>query len=168
MNIQVIADGADGFRLLAANNELLGWVRGRAIGVSGFADEAAAVKAAMRSYTKLAAWLERQHLRPLADLKDDEPRVEDDGAHRWVLVGNAHVARLTSGSPYDFDTPTHAFEIVLKGSITEGMTIHAALVALRAAHSTVDAADIARGGRRKPVGITSSVSPTTHREVDAW
>jgi nucleotide-binding universal stress UspA family protein len=41
MSIRVVADGADGYRLLSANNELAGWVRGRAIGVAGFADDGA-------------------------------------------------------------------------------------------------------------------------------
>ena len=165
MSIRIIADGADGYRLLSANNELLGWVRGRAIGVTGFADDAEAMVAARRAYVKLGTWLERQHLHPLSDLADGN-RLVHDGAHRWLLAGNVPVARLMAGTPYDSRAATCAFEIVLKGAIGEGLMIHAALVVLRATHGSMSAADIAWAERRKPVGLSSGLTPTTHLELD--
>ena len=162
MSIRVIADGADGYRLLSPSNQLMGWVRGRAIGVSGFSDEAESISAAIRSYSSLAQWLEQQHLHPLPELTDDPARLIHDGAHRWVLIGRVPVARLPTGTPGEAGANTHAFEIVLKGSISEGMAIHAALVALRAAHGGIDAADIAWPRRRRTTGTGATLAPITH------
>jgi hypothetical protein len=108
---------------LSPSNQLMGWVRGRAIGVSGFSDEA----------------------------ESDPARLIHDGAHRWVLIGRVPVARLPTGTPAEVGANTHAFEIVLKGSISEGMTIHAALVALCAAHGGIAAADIAWPARSRTI-----------------
>lgn len=168
MSVRVVADGADGYRLLSANNELVGWVRGRAIGVAGFADDRAATSAVLRAYPALAAWLDRQHLHPLAELTDDAPRLVHDGAHRWLLVGSVPVARLPTGTPYASGTETHAFEIVLKGEISEGMMIHAALVALRESHGSIDAADIVWSKRRSAIGTDPRLALTTHLDLDAW
>jgi len=167
MSVRVVADRADGYRLLSARNDLLGWVRGRAIGVSGFADEDALTSAAIRSYQVLAVWLERQHLHPLPELNDDPARLIHDGAHRWILIGRVPVARVLTNTPYDASADTHAFEIVVKGSISEGMGIHAALVALRAAHGRIDAADIAWADRNGSLGARSSIAPTTRLELEA-
>jgi hypothetical protein len=165
MSIQVVSDGADGYRLLSADNALLGWVRGRAVGVGGLANEAAIAPAAIRSYVTLAGWLERHHLHPLLALTDDPARFVHDGAHRWLMVGRIHVARLRRGTPYDASNESPSFEILLKGSISEGMAIHAALVALHAAHGSVEAADIAWAGRSKPIGSSSRLAPITHLEL---
>lgn len=166
MTVGVVADGADGYRLLSALNAVVGWVRGRAIGVSGFDDEDGAVSAAIRAYSTLAPWLERQRLHPLAELGDEPPRCVRDGAHRWILIGRVPVARLPTGTPYDAGARGHSFEIVLKGSVSEGMAIHAALLVLRAAHGNIDAADISWASRRDRVGATTSLVPTTHLELD--
>jgi hypothetical protein len=167
MSIRVVADGADGYRLLSANNELAGWVRGRAIGVAGFADEGALMSAAIRSYRVLADWLEQQHLHPLPELGEEPARWIHDGAYRWLLVGRVPVARLPPGTPSGAAATAHAFEIVLKGSVSEGMTIQAALVALRVAHERIAAADVARSGRSNAFGARSSRAPTTHLELEA-
>lgn len=167
MSIRVIADGADGYRLLSPNNELVGWVRGRALGVSGFTTEDVSISAAIRAYGVLAAWLERQRLPQLPELGEDPARLVHDGAHRWLLIGRIPVARLPVGTPYDAGADTHAFEIVLKGSISEGMIIHAALIALRAAHGSIDAAEIAWAARNSSSAARSSMSPTTHLQVEA-
>jgi hypothetical protein len=166
MSIQVVADGADGYRLLAPDGGLVGWVRGRAIGVTGFPSEDAAVAAAIRSYRVLAPWLERQRLHPLTMLGDGPARLVHDGAHRWLLVGRVQVARLHAERPRGADASVHAFEIVLKGAISEGMAIHAALVSVRAANGTFGAADIAWAPRRN-TGATGSVAPVTHLELEA-
>jgi len=167
MSIQVVADGADGYRLLSADDEVVGWVRGRAVGVSGFESEEAVTSAAIHAYGVLAAWLERQHLHGLAELGEDRAQFVHDRAHRWIVIGRIPVARLQTGTPYDPDARTRSFEIVLKGSISEGMAIHAALVALRAAHGRIDAADIAWADRDKNLGARDSIAPRTHLQLEA-
>jgi len=166
MTIQVIGDGADGYRLLSPNDNLLGWVRGRAIGVSGLRDEESLTSAAIRSYSALSAWLERQGLHPLPEVGGEPFRWIHDGAHRWLLVGRVPVARLPTGMRHDAEPDTRAFEIVLKGAISEGMAIHASLVAVRAAHGSINAADIAWAGRTKSLGARSSPTPNTHLELE--
>ena len=165
MNVQVMSDGADGYRLLSAENELLGWVRGQAIGVSALANDDAVVSAAVRAYYALSDWLERQHLHPLPELGGEPFHLLHDGAHQWLLVGRHPVARLLTETPYNAKPKTHAFEILLKGSISEGMAIHAALVVVGAAHENITAADIAWADRRKAAGARSLITPTTHMEM---
>jgi len=143
MSIRVLADGADGFALLSPRGELVGWIRGRAIGVSGFHDETAAIDAAVRANRVLAEWLERNGLPPLATFCDATPEVVHDGAHRWILVDRVPVARLPEPAPtVGDDSLAHSFEIVLRGIVNEGLSIHAALIALRAARGDIDASHI--------------------------
>ena len=143
MSIRVLADGADAFALFSSDGDLVGWIRGRAIGVAGFPDERAAIDAAMRANRVLSEWLERNGLPPLAGFGDAAPRVVHDGAHRWILSDGVPVARLPEPAPTTGDDSlTHAFEIVLRGIVNEGVAIHAALIALRAARGDIDARHI--------------------------
>jgi len=167
MTTRVIADGADGYRLLSAEDAVVGWVRGRALGVTGFDDEDAVVPAAIRAYGALASWLDRQHLPPLPVLGTQPARCIHDGAHRWIVVGRSPVARLPTPPPHDVAPSGHAFEIVLRGAISEGMAIHAALIVLRAARGIVDGADISWAARRNTAGASSTLAPTTHLDVEA-
>lgn len=167
MTIRVLPDGADGYHLLAPNDDaIVGWVRGQAIGVSGFQSDVAAATSAVRCYPVLASWLERQHLAPLPLFGDEAPQVVHDGAHRWILIGRVLVARLRAEPSQEDGALTHAFEIVLRRELSEGMAIHAALVAVRSAHGTIGAADIAWAPRRR--GERRSLpTPFTHLELDA-
>jgi hypothetical protein len=168
MSAHVMADGADGYRLVSGDDVVVGWVRGRVIGVSGFDDEAAAVSAAIRSHRELASWLVRQRLQPLPALDDSvPPRFVHDGAHRWLVVGRVQVARIPAASSHGADSRSHAFEIVLKGSVSEGMAIHAALVALQAAHGPTEPADIAIGRHRRGVPVSNGLAPTTYLDLEA-
>jgi hypothetical protein len=166
MSVRVVADGADGFSLLSPTNELLGWVRGRAIGVTGLADDDEAVRVAVRVYRKVAAWLERQGLRALLPIGGSAPRFVHDGAHRWITIDRHPVARLLSGAPHDAPSSAASFEIVLRGSVSEGVAIHAALIALHAAHN-VSSADIAWPARRGLTRTAAAVTPTTHLDLEA-
>jgi hypothetical protein len=167
MTIQVIADGADGYRLLSADSVAVGWIRGRVIGVAGFDDDEAVVRAAMRGYVVLASWLERQHLHPLPTLGTEETRCVHDGAYRWIVVGSVPVARLVPVRERDPASCGQAFEIVLRGAISEGMAIHAALIVLRAAHGKIAAADISWAQRNHAVGASQVLAPTTHLDLEA-
>ena len=115
MTIRIIADGADGYRLLSEDSTAVGWIRGRAIGVAGFDDEEAVIAAAMRAYVALASWLERQHLPALPTLGPEEVRHIHDGAHRWIVVGGAPVARFVPARDRDPASCGLAFDIVLRG-----------------------------------------------------
>jgi len=161
MSVRVLSDGTDGYCLVSPKNELVGWTRGRIVGVNGFEDEHAAILAAVRSYRVLSPWLERQRLQPLPPIHDTPPRVVDDGAHRWVLVGRVPVARLVAAAEAtreSVDGLSHrsAFEIVLKGAIGEGIAIHAAIIALRAAHGVIEAADLTPPPRRSSTRAVSA------------
>src|SRR4029079_13869328 len=70
MSIRVLADGADGFALFSPRGHLVGWIRGRAIGVAGFIDEPTAISAALHANRVLSEWLERNGLQPLAKFGD--------------------------------------------------------------------------------------------------
>ena len=166
MSAHVIADGADGYRLVSADDNVVGWVRGRVIGVSGFEDEGAAVSAAIRSHRALASWLERQHLHPLPALEDAPPKFVHDGAHRWLVIGRVQVARIPAATSHGADPRSHTFEIVLKGAVSEGMAIHAALVTLQAAHGQTDPADVSVG-RQPTAAHSSGLAPTTHLDSEA-
>jgi hypothetical protein len=166
MSIRVFNDGADGYRLISPSNDLVGWIRGRAIGVGGFADEDAAVSAAIRSYCILASWLEQQGLHALPTLGDEPARCIHDGAYRWILIGRLPVARLTTGTPCDASENSHAFELVLRESLRAGLSIHAALIALRAAHGKIDAADIAWAARADTDDAASRLAPTTYAQLE--
>jgi hypothetical protein len=167
MSIRVVADGADGYRLFSPANQVVGWVRGRVIGVSGFENENVAVSAAIRSYGVLAPWLEQQRLHPFPALPDGPVRFVHDGAHRWILIGRVPVARFPDGTRRDSGARGHAFEIVLKGSVSEGMIIHAALVTLHAAHGKITPADVSGPARQNTVGASDVLAPITHREQEA-
>lgn len=166
MSIRVLADGADGFSLLSPANELVGWVRGRAIGITGFADEDEVVRVAVRAYRKVAAWLERQGLHTLLPLGGGAPTIVHDGAHRWITIDRQPVARILSSTPHDAPSPATSFEIVLRGSVSEGVAIHAALIALQTAHGNANTADIAWPARRGGARAPASVAPTTHLDLE--
>ena len=75
MSIRVLADGADGFALLTPRGELVAWIRGRAIGVAGFADEPTAIEAAVRANRTVSEWLERNARSSLVPFGNAKPRV---------------------------------------------------------------------------------------------
>lgn len=166
-SIRVIADGADGYRLYSATDELVGWVRGRVVGVDGFATRAGAIQAALKSYRAVASWVERQGLRPLPPLGKGLPRLVHDGEHRWIQCGEHPVARLPEAIPNARNDPTrHSYEIVLRGMVSEGLAIHAALVAVSAVHGRIDAADITWPRRRTRPVESIAASPTTHVHLE--
>jgi len=166
-SIRVIADGADGYRLYSPTDELLGWVRGRVVGVDGFATREGAIEAALESYRALASWVERQGLQPLPPLGKGLPRLVHDGAHRWIQCDQLPVARLPEATPNARNEPTrHSYEIVLRGVVSEGLAIHAALVAVSAVHGRIDAADITWPRRRIRSVEPIADSPTTQVHLE--
>jgi hypothetical protein len=65
---------------------------------------------------------------------------------------------MASREPCLVDSLAHAFEIVVRGVINEGMAIHAALIALRAARDDIDASHI-----RWPLERIESLGEPTRR-----
>jgi hypothetical protein len=163
MNIHVMTDGAGGYRLLSAENDLVGWVRGRVVGVSGFTTRDRAVDAAVSSYRVLARWLAQQALQPLPSLGEGKLRVAHDGAHQWILCDRIRVARLpdVTSNPSN-DSPCHSFEIVLDGAVSEGRAIHAGLIAVGAAQGRIVADDVTRPRRGIHSAEMAMIAPTTH------
>ena len=143
MSIRVVDDGAGGYTLISPDAELVGWVRGAAVGVTGFPSEEAAVDAAVRAYRALLPWVERHGLKPLEPIGAGPMRIVHDGAHRWVAFGDIPVARLPGAIPHDrVEAAEHAFEIVLRGTPSDGVAIHAALIVQRVARGRTESAQI--------------------------
>ncbi len=165
MSIRVVDDGAGGYTLLSRDNVQAGWVRGAAVGVTGFATEDEAIAAAVRAYRALVPWVERNHLKPLVPIREGPMRLVHDGAHRWIAFDNIPIARLPNATPHDrADAAQHAFEIVLRGAVSDGMGIHAALIALRIAKGHVEAAEIAWRPRPQH-GVRAGEPPHTRLEA---
>src|SRR3954468_19346740 len=102
MNIRVLADGADGCRLLNPDDGIVGWVRGRVIGVAGFADQASTIVAALSAFRKLAAWLEVEQRVAIPAIDGLPISVVHDGAYKWLSAGHVPVARLIVRGADDF------------------------------------------------------------------
>ena len=164
MTIRVVDDGYRGYRLLSPKGEIVGWVRGLVVGVNGFPDEDAAIEAALRSYRVLVAWLGRHGLEPLPQIGDGAIRVAHDATRRWILCDDIPVARLPGAAAEHQGTlPQHSFEIVLRGAVNDGMGIHAALIALRAAQGRISVADVVGASlSRGRGGVVSMLTPTTY------
>jgi hypothetical protein len=159
MNIHVISDGADGYRLLTPEDEIVGWVRDRVVGVIGFQDEASAASAAVRAFRTIASWLARHALGALPTIDDGKLSVADDGAYMWIVAGQVPVARLVTRTPADFSSRNeHGFEIVLRGSVTDGTVIRAALLAVETVTGPNTSADIAWAATPSVTGSPSAVT----------
>lgn len=156
MSIRVIGDGSGGYRLLSAKEFVSGWSRGRVVGVGGFHEEDDAIDAAVRTYVVLGAWLAHQRLPPLPSFECEPARIIHDGAYRWILIGRTPIARLIDDAS-NADRSGSAFEIVLHGPISEGMAIHAALIAVRAAAGKITADDV-----RPALNVARRNGPTVY------
>jgi hypothetical protein len=143
MSIRVLADGADGYRLLNPDDVIVGWVRGRAIGVAGFTDQPSTIVAALTAFGKLAAWAKNERQFVMPTIEGQTISVVHDGAYKWLAAGHVPIARLLVLSPIDFaSAPEHAFELVLHGQVSEGTAIRAALIAVETLTGANETADI--------------------------
>jgi len=143
MSIRVLPDGADGYRLLDPNDGIIGWVRGRVIGVAGFPDQPSAIMAALRAFRKLAAWVGSEQQRVIPSTEGQTISVVHDGAYKWLAVGHVPIARLTVRASSEFAiSPDHAFEMVLHGRVSEGAAIRAAVIAVETLTGENDSVEI--------------------------
>src|SRR4051812_12851418 len=90
MSVRLLADGADGYRLVDADDGIVGWVRGRVIGVAGYPDQNSAIVAALRAFGGLAAWVQSE----IASPGSRSISLVYDGAYKWLAAGGVPVARL--------------------------------------------------------------------------
>jgi hypothetical protein len=117
--------------MVSPRHDVVGWTRGRVLGVTGFATQAQAVAAALRAHRVLVPWLERQGLQPLPPRGEDAMRLVRDDARRC-----------------------HAFEIVLSEPLSGGMAIHAALITVHGAHGRIGVADVAMRSPKPAFALT--------------
>ncbi len=132
--IRVLADGEQRHRLEDAEGRLIGWIRRRAVGFSGFASERHAVTAAAHGWRALESVLRREYAGwPRFEPALDELHLVHDGAHEWISDGRTPLARLIR-PPADggSDETTFAIEFVLPSFATEGVAIAAAQVVAKA------------------------------------
>jgi hypothetical protein len=163
MNIRVLADGADGYRLLNPDDGIVGWVRGRVVGVAGFTDQPSTIMAALNAFRRLAAWQEGEKGRPLPSIDGLTVSVVHDGAYTWLAAGHVPVARLIRRATNDFATSAeHAFEILLHGRVSDGTAIRAALIAVETLTGGNDSADITW-----PASKSGPVAAVTRLNLDA-
>lgn len=120
--IRVIWDGDGHYRLLDHDDRELGWIRGRAIGVRGFASEEDARAAAPLGRAALGNVLAHHSGRVLPPARAPL-RLVHDGAHEWVSDGRVPVARL--GRPRDAGG-TFSLEWVLPQNVPDAVAVDAA------------------------------------------
>lgn len=161
MTIKVLADGADGYQLIGENGEVMGWVRGRAVGVTGFRCEEDAINAAVAAHRALADAAPRLGLAALPPIRTGPVRLVHDGSDRWVAQEMTPIARLLALPDRRLaDAPCrHAFEVLLRGSrISDGAAIGGALHVIRALRPDTDSARIVWPAAK---GLTSGPAATT-------
>jgi len=141
VSVRIVHDDADGFYLKSPDDDVVGWVRHGIVGVTGFDDRASAIDGACAASRVLEAWLARQRLPPLSATGEVPTRVMGDGKY--------------------------AFELSMSASMSDGMAIHAALIALRAAQGQIDTAHITWPSRRNPRGNAAGAPlPTTELRMN--
>jgi len=117
--LRIITDGEDEHRIESADGTPVGWIRGRVVGFSGFADEAQAVRAATAAWWSLDGSLRRQFPgRAQQAPVSERVHVLDEDTCAWVADGDRRLARLyrrghgdgAGGGPVtiEFDLPSYA------------------------------------------------------------
>lgn len=157
--LSVFETGDDSFRLSNSKDEEVGWIRGRALGMSGLSGEQAAIAAAVAGGDALAGWLERQSgnseeiIRSSGRVKivNVPGTVEVDAAAEvkpadedWVVRGKERIARLYT----DESGGGYAVEFLLPSYVRSGTVISAAQVvynAVKKVRGAASASDVAAG-----------------------
>jgi hypothetical protein len=116
MSLSIFEFGDGRFRLFRGDQEV-GWLEGRTVAFLGFANAAAARRAAHVAYDAMSAWLARQR-RTGASPRRGRPLESRtaDGNHVLTLGGIA-IGRLCS------DAETHGFELQLPPGISSPLTV---------------------------------------------
>lgn len=132
--VNVHADGDDRHRLEDHAGAQVGWIRGRAIGFIGIAEERDALRAAAAGSRALQAALRRQYPGwPRYEPAVERLRLVHDGAYEWVSDGSVPIARLVRPAA-DASRPRFGLEYVLPSFASEGATIAIAQALASALH----------------------------------
>ncbi|GLC25157.1 hypothetical protein [Roseisolibacter agri] len=138
--LRVLADGEDRHRIEDATGREVGWIRGRIIGLCGFADERHAIAATAPAWRALDAVLRRTFAGwPRYAPAFDALRVIHDGIDEWLSDGHTRLA-LVLRAPHDthVDAP-HAYGLTLAFALPsyahEGLAVAAAQLMGEAVHA---------------------------------
>ena len=93
MSFSVFGRGDGHFDLMGGDAEI-GWIADRAIGFAGFANAAAAHRAAAIAHDALTGWLARQRRLDAAPRNARALRVRRNGAVEQLTLGDVSVGRL--------------------------------------------------------------------------
>jgi hypothetical protein len=128
--LNVFETGEDTFRLSNSRDEEIGWVRGGALGLSGFSSEEAAVEAAVRGSSALLAYLDRvSGTTEAAEAAKGKVEIVNDGTTEWVTRGKTQLARLYRPQS---DGGNYSVEFTLPSYVRSGTVISAAQVVYHA------------------------------------
>jgi hypothetical protein len=126
--VRVVSEGDSKYRLEGPSGSDLGWIRGRAVGVTGYKSAGEALAAALSLRRTVDETLRQFADSPRHELASKTVRLVHDGAHEWLAAGNVPIARLhrpgTRSSPHD----AYALEFVLPSRIPESVAILVAQV----------------------------------------
>lgn len=138
---KVFIDGNDDrLRLENEFGDVIGWIRGNGFAFSGLPSEAAAIRAAVESWSPLEHTLERGYPgRAPRPINKSAVRIVHDGAYEWIADGVRPIARLlrpqTARNPDDsfgleFMVPSYATQhvtIAVAQAVWEVVSTHVAL-----------------------------------------
>jgi len=126
--IKVFMDGNDDrLRLENEWGQRLGWIRGQAIGFSGFPSPEAAKLAAVRAWRALEMILLRDYPGRIArPINESNVGIVHDGAYEWIADGNRPLARLLPPNAHRNSEDSFALELLVPSYATHHVTIAAA------------------------------------------
>ena len=140
--LRVLADGEDRHRIEDAAGREVGWIRGRVIGLCGFADVSHAMAAAAPAWRALDAVLRRTFAGwPRYAPAFDALRPMHDGIDEWLTDGHTRIA-LVMRTPQDpWHDASHAHGLTLAFALPsyahEGLAVSAAQLMGEAVHGLV-------------------------------
>lgn len=118
--VRVVSCGDSKYRLERPFREVVGWIHGRALGLTGFKSESEALATAPSLRRTLNELLRGQlGCSVRREMASHRLRLVHDGAYEWIASENGPIARLhrpgTTASPGD----TFALEFVLPSYVSE-------------------------------------------------
>lgn len=147
--LRVLADGEDRHRIEDAAGREVGWVRGRVIGLCGFADEPRAIAAAAPAWRALDAVLRRTFAGwPRYAPAFDALHLIHDGIDEWLSDGHTRIALVMRAPQDSWHGASHAhghahgltLAFALPSYAHEGLAVSAAQLMGEAVHALVGAA----------------------------
>ena len=131
MSFSVFDRGDGRFDLMRGDAEI-GWIADRAIGFAGFANAAAAHRAATIAHDALTGWLARQRRADAAPRSAGALRLRRNGAVEQLTLGDVSVGRLFPHGRESDGGGEYAFELLLPprvgASISGAQIVYLALM----------------------------------------